>query len=105
MPDFLRAFPDHDHIEVKGHKKLHGLVVLYRRARYRVRASKTIYFDEEHINTSSPAEKSPETESLPLEEMRRRRGGTRTTKNVGVVVALEDAAGGKDGLVVSTCHL
>ena len=75
-------------------------MVLYRKARYRVRASKTIYFDEEHIN-----EGAHETEKIEGEEMRRRRGGTRTTKNVGVVVALEDVEKKTEGILVSTCHL
>jgi len=39
------------------------------------------------------------------DEERRRRGGTRTTKNVGVVVALEDVSNEKEGILVSTCHL
>jgi RNA exonuclease NGL2 len=68
-----------------------------------VRAYKTIYFDEEHINEGSSGT-SVATE-MDQEETRRRRGGTRTTKNVGVVVALEDMDRETEGIVISTCHL
>ena len=91
-------------MEAKGHGKQHGLVVLYRKARYRVRASKTVYLDEEYIH--------PEVDGAPassgdadMDETRRRRGGTRKTKNVGVVVALEDITKENEGILVSTAHL
>lgn len=41
------------------------------------------------------------TESL--EEVRRRRGGSRQTKNVGLIVALEGKDG--EGVIIVTTHL
>ena len=69
-----------------------------------MRASKTVYLDEEFIH--------PEVDGAPassgdagMDETRRRRGGTRKTKNVGVVVALEDITKEGEGILVSTAHL
>lgn len=98
MNDFLPSLPGHSHVETKGHGKLHGLVVMYRSARYRVKASKTLYLDEEHVGPNSEV-------SSDEKEERRRRGGTRKTKNVGLLVALEDVQQEKQGIVVATTHL
>ena len=93
--------PEHGHVESKGHGKLHGLVVLYRSAKYFVKASKTIYLDEEHVDPSTSTAESEVDEA----EQRRRRGGTRQTKNIALVVALQEVEDHTQGLVVSTAHL
>ena len=79
------------------------MVVLYRKARYRVRAFKAIYLDEEDIHPSEDGVGSRGEESV--EEKRRRRGGSRKTKNVAVLVALEDLTKEGEGILVSTTHL
>lgn len=99
MTDFLPSMPNHKYVETKGHGKLHGLVIMYRSARYRVKASQTLYLDEEHI---LPAPRDGESDGM---DERRRRGGTRKTKNVGLIVALEDVHKEKEGIVVATTHL
>ena len=69
---------------------MHGLVVFYRNSRFWVKASKTIYLDDEELDPSA---------STP----RARRGGTRQTKNVALIVALEEEGG--HGVVIATTHL
>lgn len=88
MSDLTAALPTHTPVDTKGRGKLHGLVVLYRTDRYKLKARHTVYLDEE---------------SLSDKEGREGRGGTRQTKNVGLIVGLEDGDG--KGVVVATTHL
>ena len=88
MPDLAKALPTHDHVDTKGRGKLHGLVVMYRSDRFKTRASQTVYLDEERLSDKDGQEG---------------RGGSRQTKNVGLIVGLEDKDG--KGIVVATTHL
>lgn len=89
LADMRAAVPDHEAIEARGPGKLHGLVVLYRTARWRLRASRAVALDLEHLNPGEGAAA---------------RGGSRATKNMCLIVALEDTKTG-EGLVVATTHL
>lgn len=98
MPDLSSSLPSHAYIEAKGRGKLHGLVVFYRRHDFFVRAQKTIYLDEEALsNNMDPSEITTAATE------RTRRGGSRQTKNVGLIAALANTAGW--GIIVLTTHL
>jgi RNA exonuclease NGL2 len=97
--------PHHLFVEAKGHGKLHGLVVMYRSSRYRVRAKKTVFLDEEYLHDTKDSNPTSEGSTRDEDEERRRRAGTRHTKNIGLIVALEDLEKPDEGIVVSTAHL
>lgn len=93
LDDIHPAFHTHQALRAKGPNKQHGCVVAFRKDRFREKASKVVHLDEEELSSGAPSGSA-----------RARRGGSRQTKNVGLVVALE-AADGSGGLVVSTTHL
>ncbi|OWZ76922.1 RNA exonuclease NGL2 [Cryptococcus neoformans Bt85] len=103
LPDFLPALPQHTYIKGTGPGKLHGLVVLYRKDRFSLRQSKLIHLDFEEIHPRSSDLVVREDGTESLEEVRRRRGGSRQTKNVGLIVALEGKDG--EGVIIVTTHL
>ncbi|AAW46917.1 hypothetical protein CNBM2200 [Cryptococcus deneoformans B-3501A] len=103
LPDFLPALPQHAYIKGTGPGKLHGLVVLYRKDRFSLRQSKLIHLDFEEIHPRSSDLVIREDGAESLEEVRRRRGGSRQTKNVGLIVALECKDG--EGVIIATTHL
>ncbi|KAK1925416.1 Endonuclease/exonuclease/phosphatase [Papiliotrema laurentii] len=105
LKDLCRAMPHHLFVEAKGHGKLHGLVVMYRSSRYRVRAKKTVFLDEEYLHDTKDSNPTSEGSTRDEDEERRRRAGTRHTKNIGLIVALEDLEKPDEGIVVSTAHL
>ncbi|KLT45013.1 Endonuclease/exonuclease/phosphatase [Cutaneotrichosporon oleaginosum] len=88
LGDMRGAVPGHAAVEARGEGKLHGLVVLYATARWRVRASRAVALDMEHLNPGEGAAA---------------RGGSRATRNMGLIVALESEEG--EGIVVATTHL
>jgi RNA exonuclease NGL2 len=88
LPDLATALPSHTPVDTKGRGKLHGLVVMYRTDRFRVKASRTVYLDEERLLDKDGQEG---------------RGGSRQTKNVGLIVGLDEGDG--RGIVVATTHL
>ena len=92
LKDLATALPDHAYVPTSGRGKMHGLVVFYRKERFRVRAKRTVFLDEEELSLDGEGDE------------RRRRGGTRQTKNVGLMVALEDIVGSAS-IVVATTHL
>ncbi|KAL7419277.1 RNA exonuclease ngl2 [Cryptotrichosporon argae] len=89
LADLAAALPAHAAAEAKGPGKMHGLVVLYRRARFGVKAQRPVQLDLECLGKS--------------EDERQARAGTRVTKNMALIVALEDKEGG--GVIVATTHL
>ena len=99
LPQLLPAFPEHDLVEARGRGKLHGLVILYRAAKWRVKATRTVYLDQEDLTPVRQPEEDDRGAS------RKRRGGSMQTKNVGLIVGLERADGGGEGVVVTTTHL
>ncbi|KAL7409135.1 Endonuclease/exonuclease/phosphatase [Mrakia frigida] len=87
----LPHLPAYSHVEAKGRGKAHGLVILYRSSMFaKVGEEKVIVLDEQEVRGDG--------------EAKRRRGGTRETKNIGLMVALERKEGG-GGVIALTTHL
>lgn len=63
---------------------------------------RVVRYDEEFIS-KSPEDDQDQAE--PLEQERKRRGGTRQTKNIGLVVGLEFRDRPGKGVIVGTTHL
>jgi mRNA deadenylase 3'-5' endonuclease subunit Ccr4 len=61
---------------------------------------KTIYLDDEYLLDPYDARRED-----TVDERRRRRGGTRQTKNICLMVALERVDDPTKGLIVATTHL
>ena len=61
---------------------------MYRSDRFKSKASQTVYLDEERLSDKEGQEG---------------RGGSRQTKNVGLIVGLEQDDG--KGIIVATTHL
>ncbi|WVQ97282.1 hypothetical protein IAU59_004393 [Kwoniella sp. CBS 9459] len=101
LKEFSSSLPHHAFVKGSGPGKQHGLVIFYRSSRFFVRASKLIHLDLEEL---SPASTAPD-QSGDDEGARKRRGGSRQTKNVGLIVALQDVEDEKKGIVVATTHL
>ncbi|WVR06125.1 hypothetical protein IAU60_003155 [Kwoniella sp. DSM 27419] len=92
LNDFLPALPRHAHVKGSGPGKLHGLVILYNKSRFFPRATRLVHLDQEDLQPDAPEGKA-------------RRGGSRQTKNVGLIVALQDVEDENRGIVVATTHL
>jgi RNA exonuclease NGL2 len=109
LTDLAPALPSHQHVSTKGRNKLHGLVIFYIKSKFRLKAEKTVYLDEEELSPSPSPSPSRDTTDKASADDRRRRGGSRQTKNVGLVASLEEIgeneAGKGKGLVVATTHL
>jgi RNA exonuclease NGL2 len=109
----LPHLPHHKAIRASGPGKLHGLVILYNTDKFVFKGSKTIFYDEEFTQGDMHEEKkgiNPAGESeAEMQERRKRwkmaRGGTRQTKNIGLMAALEWVDSPGSGLVVGTTHL
>lgn len=113
LDHMLPHLPHHKAIRASGPGKLHGLVILYNTQKFTFKATRTIQYDEEFTRGDYHAERrlvdlSKETEA-EIQERRKRwkkaRGGTRQTKNIGLMVALEWAGRPGEGIVVGTTHL
>jgi len=106
LADLRRALPGFREVAAKGRGKLHGLVVWYRASEWRVRATRTVFLDEEELCPLGEAMDEDEGREGVGGGARRKRGGSRQTKNVGLIVGLErvDGSGG-DGVVATTTHL
>lgn len=109
----LPHLPDHKAIRASGPGKLHGLVILYNSKKLAVKATKTIYYDEEFTKGDIHGERkgvnvNDETEADRQERKTRwkkARGGTRQTKNIGLMAALEWVDEPNSGIIVGTTHL
>ncbi|WWD17612.1 hypothetical protein CI109_102053 [Kwoniella shandongensis] len=100
LRDYLSSLPKHSHVKGSGPGKLHGLVILYRADRFFVRGSRLVHLDQEDL-TPQPTTKDEDDS----QEIRKRRGGSRQTKNVGLIAALEDVNTLGRGIVIVTTHL
>lgn len=76
-----------------GRKKRHGLVILHRTTVFDLAGKELVYLDEAEVREGGGDGE---------QEARRRRAGTRETKNIGLMVALKDKKG--KGGVVSSSH-
>ncbi|WRT64419.1 uncharacterized protein IL334_001351 [Kwoniella shivajii] len=98
VKEYSTSLPQHIPIQGSGPGKLHGLVIFYRKSKFFVRSQKLIHLDTEELSPSKE-------DSNDDEDGKRRRGGSRQTKNVSLIVALEEIDGGGRGMVVATTHL
>ncbi|WWC66121.1 uncharacterized protein I206_100021 [Kwoniella pini CBS 10737] len=98
VKEYSTALPNHTPIKGSGPGKLHGLVIFYRTSKFFVRASKLLHLDEEPL---LPLVTDESEEQIGP----RQRGGSRQTKNVGLIAALEEVDGDGRGIVVTTTHL
>ncbi|ORX37437.1 Endonuclease/exonuclease/phosphatase [Kockovaella imperatae] len=117
LKEFLPAMPDHSYIEAFGPNKKHGLLIFFRRSRFRARSQRTVYLDEEELSPYTAVngnasingqDKQPSSSSkgdAAPGDIGRRRGGSRCTRNVGLVVALESVDALDQGIVIATTHL
>lgn len=102
-------------VQAKGRGKQHGLVVLYRTERFGFKSSRIVHLDEEELSPGDGKAEEPDGRDGAewqrwADEQRRRRGGTRQTKNVGLIVGLEDKEsrgeeGEAKGVIIITAHL
>ncbi|WVQ76964.1 hypothetical protein IAR50_006643 [Cryptococcus sp. DSM 104548] len=96
LSEIVASLPKHDFIKGTGPYKSHGLVILYNTLKFSAPHSELVHLDFEDLHPSSEP-------TDDLQEMKRRKGGSRQTKNVGLIAGLR----GKDGsgIVVATTHL
>ena len=67
-----------------------------------------VRYDEEFLSappSGSGASSGDLSDGVARDEERRRRGGTRQTKNIGLVVGLEFVDKPGKGLIIGTTHL
>ncbi|WWC86536.1 uncharacterized protein L201_001413 [Kwoniella dendrophila CBS 6074] len=102
VKEYSTALPQHTPIKGSGPGKLHGLVIFYRTSKFFVRSSRLIHLDDQELSPSRLISGENPNEA---EEGKRRRGGSRQTKNVGLIVALEEIDGDGRGIIVATTHL
>ena len=116
LPDLINSMPYDACVQAKGRGKQHGLVIAYKSERFGFRGTRVIHLYEEEISPLPEGEVDVDDEDdgrdakkwqRGEDERRRRRGGTRQTKNVGLMVGLEDKerAGKGEGVIVITAHL
>jgi hypothetical protein len=97
--------PRYSAIQARGTRKKHGLAIVYDHRKFCVvkQGERVVRYDEESIR---PLEGSGvKEEEKSLEEERKKRGGTRQTKNIGLVVGLEFVDRPGKGVIVGTTHL
>ncbi|KAF8168012.1 Endonuclease/exonuclease/phosphatase [Crassisporium funariophilum] len=79
------------HIYGSGPMKKHGCLIAFKNDLYSLVADKLIFYDDQWVSVH--------------EQGQARTGGTRKTRNVGLLVSLQSKTGEKEGLVVATTHL
>lgn len=99
-------------VQARGPRKKHGLAVVYDSNKFELAgAHRVVRYDEEFISAGLPPGSSGDeneegqTEQDKRDEERKRRGGTRQTKNIGLVVGLEFVGKAGKGIIVGTTHL
>jgi RNA exonuclease NGL2 len=75
-------------------------MVLFKPERFEVISERTVYYDEEDIRTGAPEGMESEGKVNIW-----RRGSSRKTRNVALLVGLRDKRDPTKGLVVGTTHL
>lgn len=79
-------------MSARGVGKLHGLVVLYRASRFYIRSQRAVSLDDEELSPNAATGVA-------------RRGVSRQTRNMALIVALEENEDKGNGIVVVTTHL
>lgn len=94
------------HTYAAGRGKKHGCMIIHQKAKLQSIHERTVYFDELDVHRPSL---SDVTETESPEEIQRRKGSSRRTKNIALIVALKKNSATPDGQVqgyiVATCHL
>jgi RNA exonuclease NGL2 len=87
-----------------GNGKRHGCMILHREVKLRKVNERVVHLDEQYIREGDGTDS--------LEDIRRRRGSTRQTKNIVLLVALANtieqgtvSSSAVEGYIVATCHL
>jgi RNA exonuclease NGL2 len=91
----------YDHALASGRGKKHGLAVLHKQGLFIKHTERTIYYDEEDVRDGHLEDGSPDEAA----HMYWRRGMTRTTRNIGFMVALRNTKDRASGYIVATTHL
>jgi RNA exonuclease NGL2 len=91
----------YEHAFASGRGKKHGLAVLYKQDLFVNHAEKVIYYDEEDVRDGHLQGQSLDEAAY----IRWRRGMTRTTRNIGFIVALRNTKDPASGYIVATTHL
>ncbi|KAF9515632.1 hypothetical protein BS47DRAFT_1371989 [Hydnum rufescens UP504] len=87
-----------------GRGKRHGCMILHREPKLRKVNERVVHLDEQYIREGNGTDSQ--------EDIRRRRGSTRQTKNIALLVALANtieqgtvSSSAVEGYIVATCHL
>lgn len=91
----------YDHAFASGKGKKHGLAILYKQDLFVKHAEKIVYYDEENVRDGRFEDQSLDEAAY----IRWRRGMTRTTRNIGFIVALRSTSNQASGYIVATTHL
>ncbi|ODN78037.1 hypothetical protein L202_05120 [Cryptococcus amylolentus CBS 6039] len=97
------ALPKHTFVKGTGPHKSHGLVILYNKEKFGAEWKELVHLDFEDLH--SPSQGTEEEGEEDLGEIKRRKGGSRMTKNVGLIVGLKSKNESGRGIVVATTHL
>lgn len=99
-------------VQARGPRKKHGLAIVYDSNKFELAGEyRVVRYDEEFISAGLPPgslgneNQEGQTEQDKRDEERKRRGGTRQTKNIGLVVGLEFVGKAGKGVIVGTTHL
>lgn len=85
-------------VQARGPGKLHGCTIMYDSTKFNLKQKKVVIYDYERLEEDE--EETPDEDSDS-----KRRGGTRQTKNIGLILGLERKDDPSKGLVVATTHL
>jgi RNA exonuclease NGL2 len=89
----------YSYIYTSGRGKAHGCIILFKKELFELHGQKTVYYDEEEIRHGSLEGGEEEKSDIW------RRGGSRTTRNIGLVAAIRRKGSSEKGFVVATTHL
>jgi RNA exonuclease NGL2 len=91
----------YDYAFASGRGKKHGLAILYKQDLFNKHTERIIYYDEEDVRDGRFRDERFDEAA----HIRWRRGMTRTTRNIGFVVALRNTTDPASGYIVATTHL
>lgn len=100
----------YSYVQARGPGKKHGLAIMYDKHKYKLVQQKTVQYDVQELSPGLTTEQDDHQDgnqdsSHQDELARRRRGGTRQTKNIGLMVGLERLDEPGKGLIIATTHL
>lgn len=108
LPNLPEGFR-YSSVRANGPGKLHGLVILFREDRFRVKEKKVVNYDLSEISalddSASPSDLATDATPNQKQSRRKARGGTRLTRNIGLIVSLERIDKPGSGVIIATTHL